>query len=94
MGKEFIATFVDIKNIDNVAPEIAPYVDFKISHEGREILGGERIAIFNIATTASYAVVFLDEGKTIEAVEEELLRDSYAVLDPGSRQVISRILGV
>ncbi|MFQ5815449.1 MAG: DUF749 family protein [Candidatus Hydrothermarchaeaceae archaeon] len=93
MGKKFIATFLDVKDVDEVPAEIAPYVDFKIAHEGRKILGGERVAIFNIATTASYAVVFLDEGKTLEDVEEELWRESYAVLNPESKRVILRLLG-
>ncbi len=93
MSGKFVATFVDIKEIGKVPPEIAPYVDFKIAYEGRVIRGGERVAIFNVATTASYAVVFLDKGKTLKDVEEELERESYAKLSYESRQVMLRILG-
>ncbi|MEE9594346.1 MAG: DUF749 family protein [Candidatus Hydrothermarchaeales archaeon] len=93
MEKKFVATFVDVKEIDKVPTELAPYVEFKIAHEGRKIVDSDRVAIFNIATTASYAVVFLDEGKTLEDVEEELLKESSAVLNSESGRVLSRILG-
>jgi len=92
MEKKFIATFIDVKDVAKVPPEIAPYVDFKIAHENRKIVGGERVAMFNIATTSSYAVVFLDEGKTLKEIEEELLKESYAVLNPESSRVLHRIL--
>lgn len=93
MERKFMATFVDIKDVSKVPIEIAPYVDFKIAYEGRKIIGGEKVAIFNIATTSSYAVVFLDKGKTLKDVEKELEEESHAVLNYESRQVMLRILG-
>ncbi len=92
MGK-FIATFIDIKDIDKVPEEIAPYVNFKRAYEEREIKGDERVAVFNIASTHSYAVVFLDAGKTVEDVEAELERESSAILNAESRAAIRRALG-
>ncbi|MEE8167688.1 MAG: DUF749 family protein [Candidatus Hydrothermarchaeales archaeon] len=92
MDKKFVAAFLDIKDINKVPEDIAPYVNFKIAYEGREIKGDEKVAIFNIADTSSYAVVFLDPGKSIEDIAEEVKRESYAVLQPEGRDIIKRAL--
>ncbi len=92
MGDEFLATLLDIKDAKKIPAEFKQYVDFKIAYEGREIKGGERVAIFNIADTSSYAVIFLDPGKSIAEIDEEMRKLYSASLHPASRDALRRAL--
>lgn len=87
----FVASIADIKYLKDVPEEFIPFVSFRASQEGRVLKGDERVAILNVATTTSYIAVFLDEGKTIEDVEEEV-RGSGVSLNRDSRDVLKRLL--
>jgi hypothetical protein len=89
---EYIAVLVDIKEVGKLSSELMPYVEFKASLEGRELSGGEKVAIFNIATTSSYASIFLDEGKTIEQIEAEILKDAGAKINHESLNAVKNAL--
>ncbi len=93
MRSTFSAILLDIKDVKKVPAEFRAYVDFKIAHEGREIRGDERVAIFNIADTSSYAVIFLDPGKTIADIDGEMRRLYSASVHPASKEALKRALG-
>jgi hypothetical protein len=88
----YIATLIDIKEVSRLPDEIRPYVEFKAQLENRELQGDEKVAIFNIVTTTAYIPVFLDEGKTLEDIEEEVSRDGHASIHPESRNGLRRFL--
>ena len=90
IGK-FIARLIDIKKVHEVPEELKPYIDFKAGLENREIGGNERVAIFNVVTTLCYIPVFLDPGKTISDVEEEIKLNS-ALIHPESKEIVKRAL--
>jgi hypothetical protein len=89
VGK-FIASLVDVKRVDKVPIELRPYLEFKANYEGRSLRGDELVAIFNIASTTSYLPVFLDPGKTLEEIEEEIAAHGFAKLNPASRAALRK----
>jgi hypothetical protein len=89
---KFIAILVDIKRLDRLPEEFLPYAEFKARYEGRELRGDELVAVFNIASTTSYLVVFLDPGKTLEEIEGEVEKQGFATLNPESRASLSKYL--
>lgn len=88
----FIATLVDIKRVDSLPHELRAYVDFKAELNRRKLSGMERVAIFNIATTASYIPVFLDKGKSLEDIEKEIKNEADAVLTHEGREILKHSL--
>lgn len=89
---EYIAVLVDIKEVGRLPQEFLPYVDIKANLERRELDGSERVAIFNISTTTSYVAVFLDEGKSIEEIEAEVLRDAGAKINHESVEAVKNAI--
>lgn len=77
----YIAVLIDIKEVCKLPPEFLPYINIKAIREGRELEGSEKVAVFNISTTSSFLPVFLDEGKTIEELEAEILEDASAKMN-------------
>jgi len=59
-----------------------PFVNFRANLEGRQVTQDDDVAIFNVHGTGSHFVVFLDPGKTVKDVEEEIV--PYNVLITGS----------
>jgi hypothetical protein len=90
-NSDYVASIADIKYLKDMPEEFLPYVSVKATIEGREIKNDERIAILNISSTTSYVAIFLDKGKKIEEVEKEV-RESSAVLNADSRQILKDIL--
>ena len=89
---KFIASLIDVKRANKVPVELWPYLEFKANYENRSLRGDEMVAIFNIASTTSYLPVFLDPGKTLEEIEEEIAVHGFAKLNPASRAALSKYL--
>lgn len=89
---EFVATLSDIKDIDKVPDDHKGIVNFKANIEKREIKGGEKVAILNIANTFSYFAVFLDPGKTIDDVVKEVEEGAHAILNADTKEILRKIL--
>lgn len=89
----FIATIVDVKRADKIPAELQPYLDFKANYEGRSLRGDELVAVFNIASTTSYLMIFLDPGKSLGDIEEEIASQAFAKLSPASRASLRKYLG-
>lgn len=89
---DYIAVLVDVKEFKKLPSDFMPYVDIKASMGGREPKEDDKIAVFNISTTTSYAVVFLDSGKTIEDVEAEILNDAGAKMNHETVEAVKNAL--
>lgn len=89
--ERFIATLVDVKDITRIPKEFVPLVEFKAKLEKREIKGNEKVAILNIVSTSSYLPIFLDPGKRIEDIEEEV-KTSHAILNHETKNILRNIL--
>jgi hypothetical protein len=89
---KFIASLVDIKEVDKVPSELLPYVEFKATYEGRLLKGGEKVALFNVASTTSYLAVFLDPGKTLREIEAEVKNQAFADIHPESKNSLRKYL--
>jgi hypothetical protein len=87
----YIASIADIKYLKEMPEEYLPYVNFKAVQEGRTLIGDERIAILNVATTTSYIAIFLDKEKTIKEVEREV-KDSSATLNADTKTILKELL--
>ncbi len=77
---KFRATLLSITEVASVPQDLRPFVEFRANMEGREARPGDLVAVFNVLTTSSHFIVFLDPGKTIEQVEAEVA--PYEVLIP------------
>lgn len=87
----FIASIADIKHYRDMPEEFLPYVHLKAALESRTPEKDDKIAILNISTTTSYLAVFLDNGKTIEQLEDEV-NESWATLNLDSQKVLKHLL--
>jgi hypothetical protein len=59
--------------VANVGEELMPFVIFRANIEKREPRDDDDVAIFNVHGTSSNFVIFLDPGKTVKDLEEELV---------------------
>jgi hypothetical protein len=87
---KFRATLLTITKVASVSVELMPFVRFRATLEERGLDNDDDVAIFNVHGTSSHFVIFLDTGKTMDEVEEEL--DVYSVVI--SREDHQRILTV
>ena len=72
-------------------PELQGFLNFRAGLEARELKGDKHVAVMQIEGTDSYHVIFLDKGTTLKGIEKSLAGIE-AVLDPKSRQMLSRAL--
>lgn len=77
---KFRATLLSITEVASVPQDLRPFVEFRANMEGREARPKDLVAVFNVLTTSSHFVVFLDPGKTVAEVEAEVA--PYEVLIP------------
>lgn len=70
---KFRAVLLSITKYKSVPEELQPFVQFRATMEHREIEPEDDVAIFNVHGTSSHFVVFLDTGKTMADVDEELV---------------------
>jgi hypothetical protein len=72
-GGKFRAVLVSVTKVRSVGDDLMPFVAFRANIEDREMNEDDEVAIFNVHGTSSNFVVFLDDGKTIEDLEEEIV---------------------
>ncbi len=89
---DYIAVLVDVKEFKKLPEEFLPSVDIKANMDKREPKDGEKVAVFNISTTSSYTVVFLDAGKTIEQVASEIEKDAGAKMNHETIEAVKNAL--
>lgn len=69
---KFRAVLLSITKVKSVPPDLFPFVEFRANLEQREPSPEDSLAIFNVYGTGSHFVIFLDTGKTMEDVDEEM----------------------
>lgn len=67
-----IARLVAITEVNNLPPDIRPFVDFKAAVEERQLDEKELVAVLNIDSTTCYVPVFLKNPKSMDELEKEL----------------------
>lgn len=88
---KFRATLLTIAKVASVSEELMPFVKFRATLEERELRDDDDVAVFNVHGTSSHFVIFLDTGKTMEEVEEEV--EVYSVvISRQDQQHISTVL--
>ena len=71
-GTKYKAVLVAITDAASVTAELRPFVEFRATLEHRTVGPKDVVAIFQVHGTSSHFVVFLDAGKTMEMVDEEI----------------------
>ena len=85
---KFRAVLLTITKVRQVIEDLKPFVVFRANIEEREADPDETVAIFNVHGTSSHFVVFLDDGKTMDDFDEEIVPYS-VVLSHTDRQRIT-----
>jgi len=86
-----VARLVAITELQNIPPDIRPFVEFRADVEQRKVDPKEQVAILNIDTTTCYVPVFLKDPPSMDQLEADLERQD-ARLTPDSRDVLSKHL--
>jgi hypothetical protein len=90
-GGKFRAVLVSITRVENVTEELMPFVTFRANMEKREIVPTDEVAIFNVHGTGSHFVVFLDEDKTMEDFEEEIVPYNVVLSSPDHQRIVTQL---
>ncbi len=85
---DYRAVLLTITNVRAVTDDLMPFVTFRANIEEREARPDDEVAIFNVHGTSSHFVIFLDTGKTMDDVDEEMVPYN-VVLSIADRQRIS-----
>ena len=85
---DYRAVLLTITTVKAVSDELMPFVTFRANMEKREVAPDDEVAIFNVHGTSSHFVVFLDVGKDMDDIDEELVPYN-VVLSITDRQRIS-----
>ena len=88
---KYRAVLLTITSVRTVTEDLMPFVTFRANIEKRDAMPDDEVAIFNVHGTSSHFVVFMDEGKTMEEFDEELVPYN-VVLSNADRQRISNQL--
>ncbi len=91
MSEMHVARLVAITEVENLPPDIKPFVDFRAAVEERSLSPKDRVAVLNVDTTTCYIPVFLENPPTMSALESELERQDTR-LTPDSREVLLKHL--
>ena len=86
-----VARLVAITELQNIPPDIRPFVEFRADVEQRKVDPKEQVAILNIDTTTCYVPVFLKDPPSMAQLEADLERQD-AKLTPDSRDVLLKHL--
>ena len=69
---EFVATLISILTVkEALNSEMENFVKVRAAIDKRELNDEDKVAIFNINSTTSYQVFFIDEDTDIEKLKEE-----------------------
>ena len=69
---EFVATLITVVSVkEALNSEMENFVRVRAAIDNRELRDDDKVAIFNINSTTSYQVFFIDEDTDIEKLKEE-----------------------
>ena len=88
---KFRAVLLTITKVVSVSEELVPFINFRANMEHREVRPDDEVAIFNVHGTGSHFVVFLDEDKTVEDFEDEIVPYNVVISKPDRDRIISQL---
>ncbi len=97
MGEEgrhpgkFRAILLTITKVRQVVEDLKPFVVFRANIEEREADPQDTVAIFNVHGTSSHFVVFLDEGKTMDDFDEEIVPYDVLISHPDRQRISTEL---
>lgn len=86
-----VARLVAITELNNLPPDIRPFVEFKAMVEDRELDEKEVVAVLNIDTTTCYVPVFMKNPTTMDKLEKDLAQQD-AKLSSDTREALLKHL--
>ena len=90
IGK-FRAVLLTITKVRQVVEDLKPFVVFRANIEEREVDPQDTVAIFNVHGTSSHFVVFLDEGKTMDDFDEEIVPYDVLISQPDRQRITTEL---
>ncbi|AIJ05885.1 hypothetical protein JH146_1042 [Methanocaldococcus bathoardescens] len=89
---EFVATLISILTVkEALNSEMENFVRVRAAIDKRELKDDDKVAIFNINSTTSYQVFFIDKDTDIEKLKEEFKKMNVR-LNYDSEQVLKRYI--
>ncbi|ADC69981.1 Protein of unknown function DUF749 [Methanocaldococcus sp. FS406-22] len=89
---EFVATLISILTVkEALNSEMENFVKVRAAIDKRELNDEDKVAIFNINSTTSYQVFFIDKDTDIEELKEEFKKMNVRI-NYDSEQVLKRYI--
>ncbi|XRO75653.1 DUF749 domain-containing protein [Methanocaldococcus sp. 28A] len=89
---EFVATLISILTVkEALNSEIENFVRVRAAIDKRELKDDDKVAIFNINSTTSYQVFFIDKDTDIEKLKEEFKKMNVRI-NYDSENILKRYL--
>ena len=89
---EFVATLISILTVkEALNSEMENFVKVRAAIDKRELNDKDKVAIFNINSTTSYQVFFIDKDTDIEELKEEFKKMNVRI-NYDSEQVLKRYI--
>lgn len=88
---KFRAVLLTITTVRQVTEDLRPFVVFRANIEEREVDIDDSVAIFNVYGTSSHFVVFLDEGKTMDDFDEEIVPYNVIISHPDRQRITTEL---
>jgi len=89
---EFVATLISILTVkEALNSEMENFVKVRAAIDKRELNDDDKVAIFNINSTTSYQVFFIDKDTNIEELKEEFKKMNVRI-NYDSEQVLKRYI--
>jgi hypothetical protein len=87
----FRAVLLTITRARQVVEDLKPFLVFRANIEKREVDPQDTVAIFNVHGTSSHFVVFLDEGKTMDDFDEEIVPYNVVISQPDRQRITTEL---
>ena len=88
---KYRAVLLTITRVIEVVEELKPFVVFRANIEKREADPMDTVAIFNVYGTSSHFVVFLEEGKTMDDFDEEIVPYNVVISQPDRQRITTEL---
>ena len=87
------AHLVGVYTVRELPEELQPFMNIQARREKKELKLSEKVAVFQIESTASFVVAFLSTLKSVEEMDARL-KDQDAALDQVSRSSLERVIDI
>lgn len=88
----YTARLVTITEVKSVSQELLPFIRFRAMFENVELRENEKVAVLRIEGTDSFLPVFIERGKSMKALEQEL-KGLETEMDAKTRDALKPHLG-